>query len=74
MRVYISMYFLEISVLNGDIKSMILRIATPCSLIDDTNFSDGPPASIFSVDIKKVVTTGSSVISVPPGGTTQHDN
>jgi hypothetical protein len=54
------MYFLEISVLKDDIKSMILRIATPCSLIDGTNFSDGPAASIFSADSKKTITTGSS--------------
>jgi len=68
------MYFLEISLLKGDIRSMILRIATPCSLIDGTNFLDGPAASIFSVDSKKMVTTGSSVTFLPPGGTIQHDN
>ena len=52
---------------------MILRIPTPCSLIDDINYSNWPAASIFSVDNKKTVATGSPVTFVPPGGTTQHD-
>ena len=53
---------------------MILWIATPCSLIDDINYSNGPAASIFSVDNKKTVAKCSPVKFVPPGGTTQHDN
>jgi len=73
-NVSLSMYFLEISVPNDDIKSMILRIATPCSLIDDISYSNGPVASIFSADNKKTVAIVSPVTFVPPGGTTQHDN
>jgi hypothetical protein len=70
--VHSSIYSLEISRPNGDIKIIILRNVTPCSLLHSFNFSDGPVASIFSVDNKKMVTTGSSITCLPPYQTTHH--
>jgi hypothetical protein len=57
---------------NGDIKRLILRNATPSSFIDGINFSDGPLASNFSADNKRL-TTDFSVTFVPHCETAQHD-